>query len=104
MPVSYENRSLAELFRAQLYLLFDCCRYSPVGICSLIAAKVAAMDDISGSLEKLGLYMVTVIVGLLVHALILLPLLFFIVVRRNPFRFLAGMRDAIVFAFGSASR
>ena len=56
------------------------------------------------SLEKLGLYMVTVITGLLIHAFIILPLLYFIVVRKNPFRFLAGMRDAVVFAFGSASR
>ena len=56
------------------------------------------------SLEKLGLYMVTVITGLLIHAFIILPLLYFIVVRKNPFRFLAGMRDAAVFAFGSASR
>ena len=80
------------------------CRYSPIGICSLIAAKVAGMEDIVVSLEKLGLYMVTVITGLLIHAFIILPLLYFIVVRKNPFRFLAGMRDAVVFAFGSASR
>lgn len=76
---------------------------SPIGICSLIAAKVAAMDDIVKSLNMLGLYMATVIAGLLIHALIIIPLLYLIAARKNPLKYYAGLRDAIITAFGTSS-
>lgn len=79
-------------------------RFSPIGICSLIAAKVAAMDDILKSLNMVGLYMATVIAGLLIHAIIIIPLLYLIAVRKNPLGYFLGLRDAIITAFGTSSR
>ena len=79
-------------------------RFSPIGICSLIAAKVAAMNDIVESLNMVGLYMATVIAGLLIHALVIIPLLYLIAVRKNPVRYMIGLRDAIITAFGTSSR
>ena len=79
-------------------------RFSPIGICSLIAAKVAGMDDVLTALNMVGMYMVTIISGLLIHALVVLPAVYLVVTRRNPFRFLVGMRDALVTAFGISSR
>ena len=84
--------------------LYFVTRFSPIGICSLIAAKVAAMKDIMESLNMVGLYMATVIAGLLIHALIILPLLYLIAVRKNPIRYMIGLRDAIITAFGTSSR
>lgn len=80
------------------------CRFSPIGICSLIAAKVAAMDDILESLNMVGMYMATVIAGLLIHAIIIIPVLYLIVVHKNPLRYFLGLRDAIITAFGTSSR
>lgn len=77
--------------------------FSPIGICSLIAAKVAAMDDILKSLNMVGLYMATVIAGLLIHAIIIIPLLYLIAVRKNPVGYFLGLRDAIITAFGTSS-
>ena len=79
-------------------------RFSPIGICSLIAAKVAGMDDVLTALNMVGMYMVTIISGLLIHALVVLPAVYLVVTRRNPFQFLVGMRDALVTAFGISSR
>ena len=79
-------------------------RVSPIGICSLIAAKVAAMADIADSLNMVGLYMATVIAGLLIHALIIIPVLYLITARKNPVRYYVGLRDAIITAFGTSSR
>lgn len=84
--------------------MFFASRVSPIGICSLIAAKVAAMDDIVQSLDMVGKYMATVIAGLFIHALIIIPLLYLIVVRKNPIRYFIGLRDAIITAFGTSSR
>ncbi|XP_046843152.1 excitatory amino acid transporter-like [Xenia sp. Carnegie-2017] len=77
--------------------------YSPIGICSLIAGKVASMESIGDILAKLGLYMATVISGLLIHALIVLPLGYFIFTRKNPFKFIYGLRAALLTAFGTSS-
>ncbi|XP_031568086.1 excitatory amino acid transporter 1-like isoform X2 [Actinia tenebrosa] len=77
--------------------------YSPIGICSLIIAEVAAMTNIMRSLSLVGIYMLTVISGLLIHSLVVLPIIFVIVTRRNPFGFIMGMRSAIITAFGTSS-
>ena len=80
------------------------CRYAPVGICSLIAQRVASMVDIGDELSRLALFIVTVMVGLVIHAFIILPLIFLVVRRSNPFTFMYQMRDAFVTAFGISSR
>lgn len=79
-------------------------RYSPIGICSMIAAKLAAMTDILDALRLLGMFMVTVIVGLLIHVLIVLPIIFVAITRKNPYKFMQGLREAMVTAFGTDSR
>lgn len=80
------------------------CRYAPVGICSLIAQRVASMVDIGDELSRLALFIVTVMVGLLIHAFIILPLIFLVVRRSNPFAFMYQMKDAFMTAFGISSR
>ena len=79
-------------------------RLAPVGVCSLVAARIAAMDDVLIALAKLGLYMVTVMCGLLIHSLIVIPLVFFVVTRKNPYVFMKGLREALMTAFGISSR
>ena len=75
-----------------------------MGVCSLIAQRVASMEDIGDELSRLALFIVTVMVGLFIHAFIILPLIFFVVRRTNPFVFMYGMKDAFMTAFGISSR
>ena len=79
-------------------------RLAPVGVSSLVAARIAAMDGILQAMGKLGLYIVTVLCGLLIHSLIVLPLVFFVVTRTNPYAFMKGLREALMTAFSIASR
>ena len=53
-------------------------RYAPVGIIFLIASKIITMTDVEETFRKLGLYMGTVIAGLAIHGLIVLPLIFIV--------------------------
>ncbi|XP_041855111.1 solute carrier family 1 member 9 isoform X2 [Melanotaenia boesemani] len=77
--------------------------YSPVGIASLIAGKIAAIGDLEVMARQLGMYMVTVIVGLVIHGGLILPAIFFAMTRKSPFAFYSGIFQAWITALGTAS-
>jgi Na+/H+-dicarboxylate symporter len=83
---------------------------SPVGIASIIAARVISTCSLSSMAERycalgdlarlisvfdimcsMGLFMFTVVFSLAVHTLAVLPLLYFILTRRNPYSFMRAM-------------
>lgn len=70
----------------------------------LIAGKIVEMEDITAMGGQLGMYTVTVISGLLIHAIFVLPTLYFIITRKNPFVFIAGLLQALITALGTSSR
>lgn len=79
-------------------------RYSPFGICCLICGKIISIDDLEVVARQLGMYMVTVIVGLIIHGAIFLPAIYFAIVRKNPYTFFMGIFQAWITALGTASR
>uniref|UniRef100_A0A3B3RCZ1 Amino acid transporter n=1 Tax=Paramormyrops kingsleyae TaxID=1676925 RepID=A0A3B3RCZ1_9TELE len=76
--------------------------YTPVGTMFLITSKVLQVDDWD-IFRKLGLYMATVLSGLAIHSMVVLPLLYFAFVRRNPFPFILGMMQALLTALTVSS-
>jgi len=78
--------------------------FAPVGVMALIGGIVAQNR---GSLEQLasglGWYALTVIVGLLVHAVVVLPLLLRLLGHRRPFEYFVNMGQALTTAFTTAS-
>lgn len=76
---------------------------SPLGIFSLILATVLKMKDPSEVFARISMYMVTVIMGLSVHAFIVLPGLFFLLTRKNVFKFAKNMFDALFIGLAAAS-
>lgn len=59
------------------------------------------LSDLGG---KLGLYLLTVSSGIIFHGFVILPLIYFLFTRKNPYKFIGNMGQAIATAFGTASR
>ncbi|XP_011880148.1 PREDICTED: excitatory amino acid transporter-like [Vollenhovia emeryi] len=77
--------------------------YSPFGIMCLIAGKIMSIANLAATAQMLGLYMVTVVIGLMIHAIITLPFIYWFITRKNPAVFFRGMMQAWVTALGTAS-
>ncbi|KAK3863402.1 hypothetical protein Pcinc_030826 [Petrolisthes cinctipes] len=76
---------------------------SPIGILFLVASMMIEMKDFSVMLGQLGMYFLTVIIGIFLHGFVTLPLIYLALTRKLPFRFLANMGQAYITAFATAS-
>ena len=59
---------------------------APVGVFFLIGGQILGMNDMSLVAGQLGLYFITVLIGLFVHGFIVLPIIYTILTRRLPFK------------------
>lgn len=75
---------------------------APVGVFALVAWTVARLGFEPFAGRMLG-YVGTVLAGLIIHAVIVLPLVLWLFGRTNPFVFLWQMRAALMTAFGTDS-
>ncbi len=79
---------------------------APLGIFCLVTARFGEAQD-KGEflliLSQTGKYVVTVLTGLGIHAFATLPLIYWIFTRRDPYRFILQMSQALLTAFSTAS-
>ncbi len=81
-------------------------KFAPIGIFCLVTASFGrffAQDKALDQLGNLAMYMATVLTGLAVHALIVLPAILWLFTKRNPIVFIKQMSDALLTAFSTAS-
>ena len=96
-------RFFVELNAIVMRLFAVCMWYSPVGIASLITAKIAEITDIHTVAQQLVQYILTVTAGLVIHSCVSYPLIYFVVTKKNPLTFYKGMLQAWITAIGTAS-
>ena len=77
--------------------------FAPLGVFGLVAARFARAGNLATLVGGLGKYMSTVLVGLGIHGLLVLPLVLWAFARRNPFRYLVNMGTPLLTAFSTAS-
>ncbi len=81
-------------------------KLAPVGIFCLVTARFGQAQSDGKLLETLsqtGLYSLTVLVGLSIHAFITIPAILWFFTKRNPYRFMLQMGQALLTAFSTAS-
>ncbi|TWT92567.1 dicarboxylate/amino acid:cation symporter [Neorhodopirellula pilleata] len=105
-----ETRSITTLVgeanSALLSFVMVLMKIAPLGIFCLVTArfgKAQADGRFLAELGQIGWYFAAVLIGLAIHAFIVLPLIFWIVRRENPYRFASSMSQALLTAFSTAS-
>lgn len=78
---------------------------APIGVSALMVTTIAdpALADVTSFFSSLGDYMATVLAGLTLHALIVLPALLWLFTRRNPIAYIRALTPALLTAFSTAS-
>lgn len=93
------NDAVMKMTRLIVYL-------APAGVFALVAARFGEAGGgkgVSELLAGLGLYAAAVVAGLAVHGVIILPALLYLLGKMNPVRYFAGVMEAMLMAFSTAS-
>lgn len=104
--LSQTARNVKELFDALYEIVMKMVQYvlylAPVGVFCLLAWSVARVGlGVFG--ESIGMYMLTVLLGLAIHAFVTLPIIMGTFAKLNPFSFMHKMREALMTAIGTDS-
>lgn len=78
-------------------------RMTPVGITSVIAGKILGVDDLVLVMSQLAWFIVTIAIGVFLYQLVIMQLIYMAFVRKNPFKFYAGLAQGTLTAFAMAS-
>jgi proton glutamate symport protein len=97
------NGGLDVIMKITLFII----KFTAIGIFSITAKVIAQQvnlgNNISEVISRLGLYFVTVLSSLLVHAFITLPLLVKVLGRANPIKHFKNMATPLLTAFSTSS-
>ncbi|CAK6980613.1 solute carrier family 1 member 7b isoform X1 [Scomber scombrus] len=77
--------------------------YFPFGIVFLVAGKILEMSDPSAMGKKLGFYAITVVFGLVLHGLFILPAMYFFITKKSPIVYIRGILQALLIALATSS-
>ncbi|OWF50777.1 putative sodium-dependent excitatory amino acid transporter glt-3 [Mizuhopecten yessoensis] len=78
-------------------------RTTPFGVASLIAKTIASTDNIQEDFRRLGVYSATVIASLFICSVVLVPIAYSLLTRKQPFRFLFSVVNVLMIGFATSS-
>lgn len=76
---------------------------SPVGISSVICAKILGVANLSSVMSQLGMFILTACSGIFIFQFVIYQAIYFFFIRKNPFKFWWGLFQAWMTAFATAS-
>ena len=103
--IGEKGKLLIDLFEAFNALIMKITgwimKLAPIGIFALMAHTIGTLG--LAVLKPLAIYMITVALGLLIHAAIAIPLLLWIIAKYSPLKLIKDVFSAITTAFSTAS-
>ncbi len=97
------KKAFNAIFEVMMKITLFVIRFTPFGVFGIVAKVVADQDDLANLGARMGLYMGTVILALLIHFLLTLPLIVKLVGKARPYRHLVNMSTPLLTAFSTSS-
>ena len=97
------KKAFNAIFEVMMKITLFIIRFTPLGIFGIVARVVADQDDLINLMARMGLYMSTVILALLIHFFITLPLIVKYIGKSRPFRHMNNMSTPLLTAFSTSS-
>lgn len=91
------------VFEVMMKVTLFVIKFTPLGIFGIVAKTVADQEDLGGLVSSMGLYMLTVILALAIHAIITLPIVMKVIGKANPMKHFRNMTTPLLTAFSTSS-
>lgn len=102
-----DGRPLVQFFTCLFVVVMKITRmviwFTPIGLIFLVMPRIIEVKDVSQMLGSIGLYTITVLGGILIHGFFVLPIIYFILTRKNPLIHIAKVTPALLTALGTSS-
>merc|ERR1712012_1503664 len=102
-----KGKPLIEVFRVIdeviMRLVMIVMYVSPIGISSIIAAKILGVNNLTVVMSQLAMFIVTACSGIFFFQFVIIQAVYFFFIRKNPFKFWWGLFQAWMTAFATAS-
>lgn len=85
-------------------VILSCLWLSPLGISSVIAGKILDVENLNLIISQLLLFIITVASGVFFYQFIVLQLIYFAIIKRNPFKFYGELIQPMLYSFATASK
>jgi proton glutamate symport protein len=92
------------LFEVMMKVTMFIIRFTPLGILGIVSNEVVRNSDkLANIAGSMAIYMLTVAIGLIIHATITLPLIVKFIARANPLKHFKNMATPLLTAFSTVS-
>lgn len=85
-------------------VILTCLWLSPFGISSVIAGKILDVENLNLIISQLLLFIITVASGVFFYQFFVLQLIYFLVIKKNPFKFYGELIQPMLYSFATASK
>jgi len=104
---SKSKKTLTDFFNAAFDVMMKITmfviKFTPLGVLGIVALQVSKSSDIIELAQRMGIYMLTVLLALVLHAFITLPLLTKFIGKVNPLKHFKAVTTPLLTAFSTSS-
>ncbi len=102
-PKQILSEAFNAIFEVMMEITMFFIKFAPLGIFGIVSRIIAEQDDLGQLVERMGLYMGTIVLALSVHFFVSLPLLTRTIAKVNVWKHLKNMTTPLLTAFSTSS-
>ncbi|CAH0382128.1 unnamed protein product [Bemisia tabaci] len=92
------------VYKVLMKLLLGVIWFTPLGVGSVICGKIASVPDIGSTVDRLAWFILTTLVALAIYHVIIIQLIYFFFIRKNPFKYYSYLGPSLLTACVAASK